>query len=69
MLKARTLGPELVEMKTRLRGELMRKKQEVLRLEDVLKDNKKKMTAMKSQKGVFRYVRCYVCRPCVITYS
>ncbi|KAF9046803.1 hypothetical protein BDZ89DRAFT_1033594 [Hymenopellis radicata] len=54
MLKARTLGPELVEMKTRLRGELMRKKQEVLRLEDVLKDNKKKMTAMKSQKGVFR---------------
>lgn len=56
MLKARTLGPELLELKSRLRSELMRKKQEVMKLEEVLKEHKKKMTAMKNQKGVFRFV-------------
>ena len=59
MLKARTLGPELLELKSRLRGELMRKKQEVMKLEEVLKENKKKMTAMKNQKGVFRFVHLF----------
>ena len=57
MLKARSLGPELLEAKARLRGELMRKKKEISRLEDTLAENKKRMTAMKSHKGVFKYVR------------
>lgn len=54
MLRSRTLGPEHLETRARLRGELMRRKTEVSKLEDVLKEYKKKVASMKSCKGVFR---------------
>ncbi|KAK0469922.1 uncharacterized protein EV420DRAFT_77584 [Desarmillaria tabescens] len=54
MLRSRTLGPEHLETRVRLRGELMRRKTEVSKLENVLKDYKKKVSSMKSYKGVFR---------------
>ncbi|SJL00034.1 uncharacterized protein ARMOST_03346 [Armillaria ostoyae] len=54
MLRGRTLGPEHLETRARLRGELMRRKTEVSKLEDVLKEYKKKVSSMKSYKGVFR---------------
>lgn len=54
MLRGRTLGPEHLETRARLRGELMRRKTEVSKLEDVLKEYKKKVSSMKSYKSVFR---------------
>ncbi|KAK0495369.1 hypothetical protein EDD18DRAFT_1171899 [Armillaria luteobubalina] len=54
MLRGRTLGPEHLETRARLRGELMRRKAEVSKLENVLKEYKKKVSSMKSCKGVFR---------------